>query len=709
MSVGVKGRRYPDIVRNPHCLAGVIRPAELLEVGFGERDGWGQVEKTVVIEAENSGVLQHYSVGGTEPYLDIHDAPVCEYVSNGAGFSLGQDYYKGYDSYGLWPDGPGDLTEITDLFGAATHWQACETGDEDTSYVEEEGADWKRDLFTCVEDVSYPGPGYPVRGVTVIARAKGGLWAFEEDLPFTETSVLYFSPIIGDEVYIIDRGTNFWKYNLVTRVYTQLASPAYTAENVYRTLAVSPDGTKLACITKGGAIYDDIIGARIEFYNIAGNTWSASSPAPYGVGQPLGQWGGLKSIVWADNDTIWAWCVVAGTSTGFGKCIKYVLSTDTWTVYASATPDQGSGGFQARCAAIKSDSSVVFGGHFNFGDRYCKYTIATDTYTFAFLTPGGGNENFVWTYDKDKLWYAKTDQNYRLGYLDVDAEAQTYPASFPANLDQEAGYWTFYSGISDDATNVISYCHSTNPKLQSYGVQSPQTAVATLLKTHGIVYEGDAVEVTDAYAYYQKEYRNNPYTGSLWTEAEVAALQIGVELKRSLQDHWTRCTNVYALVEYYFPYGEDWFDIWRAGLVFDPSSIPVGATIISAILSLYGQGDTSDTDFDVVLVSGADLADTLVAADYGDLLAVTTSMGSFNTSSLVLEGWNSITLSATALAALQAAINAANKIRFGLRSSRDIDGISPQLGGEDFYQEFAGFYGSDISGKKPKLAVVYQA
>ena len=153
---------------------------------------------------------------------------------------------------------------------------------------------------------------------------------------------------------------------------------------------------------------------------------------------------------------------------------------------------------------------------------------------------------------------------------------------------------------------------------------------------------------------------------------------------------------------------KEWY-IWRGGLVFDPStSIPSGITVVSAILSLYGENNYSDTDFDITLVSGADLADTFVNADYLELLNDTASLGSINTSAFLVEAWNNITLNAAGIAAVQTAINTGIKIRFGLRSSRDISATNPDLGGgAGYYDEYIEAYGFNTVGKYPKLTITY--
>lgn len=117
------------------------------------------------------------------------------------------------------------------------------------------------------------------------------------------------------------------------------------------------------------------------------------------------------------------------------------------------------------------------------------------------------------------------------------------------------------------------------------------------------------------------------------------------------------------------------FAIDRGGLVFDTSALPDGARIISAVLSLFGRSDLSYTDFDITLVSGEDLADAFVDADYGELLARVTPMGTLlNSSTYSADYNNEITLNALGIAA----ISKTGNTRFALRSSRDISATNPQ-------------------------------
>ncbi len=151
----------------------------------------------------------------------------------------------------------------------------------------------------------------------------------------------------------------------------------------------------------------------------------------------------------------------------------------------------------------------------------------------------------------------------------------------------------------------------------------------------------------------------------------------------------------------YAPGTPDVYSVLRGAIMFDTSSIPSGAIITAAVLSLYGYLDESDTDFDVVVVSGADLADIVVAEDYGDLLNDIASLGSFNTSTFQI-GWNSITLNAAGIAA----IVKGGMTRFGLRSSRDISSTTPKLNGA-LASEYVVVEGWSGDTNKPKLTITY--
>lgn len=136
------------------------------------------------------------------------------------------------------------------------------------------------------------------------------------------------------------------------------------------------------------------------------------------------------------------------------------------------------------------------------------------------------------------------------------------------------------------------------------------------------------------------------------------------------------------------------WQISRSGISFavSPASI-VAASIFLHLNNNYL--DTTDGHFDTILVSGADLADTLVAADYGELLDDVTSFGSINSANITLNDWNEIPLNAAGLVALNAAL-ASGKFRVGVRHSKDVNDTPPN---GTSYAYFYGYTGAD----KPKI------
>ena len=124
----------------------------------------------------------------------------------------------------------------------------------------------------------------------------------------------------------------------------------------------------------------------------------------------------------------------------------------------------------------------------------------------------------------------------------------------------------------------------------------------------------------------------------------------------------------------------DTYIIYRGGLVFDLSSIPSSKTIVSGKVRGWGWGDYSDTDVIIRLVNGDALADVFVDEDYQELLSAITIMGYINTGIFVVDDWNELPLIADGIAAVQAGL-ATGRVRFGIRSSRDMSNYPPD-GGE---------------------------
>ena len=112
-----------------------------------------------------------------------------------------------------------------------------------------------------------------------------------------------------------------------------------------------------------------------------------------------------------------------------------------------------------------------------------------------------------------------------------------------------------------------------------------------------------------------------------------------------------------------------YFEIYRSYLIWDTSSIPDGATITSAILTLSGISDSSTTDFDIVVTNGQPTYphSPISTSDF-DYTKYSGNGGNVNTASIT-----PITLNATGISW----INKTGSTKLALRSSGDIASTSP--------------------------------
>jgi len=139
----------------------------------------------------------------------------------------------------------------------------------------------------------------------------------------------------------------------------------------------------------------------------------------------------------------------------------------------------------------------------------------------------------------------------------------------------------------------------------------------------------------------------------------------------------------------------------RSGLYFDTSALPDDVAITSAVLKLYinsHSNSTTGTNFDLVVVDGSVLATPMVVADYGDLLAKTSSGGSISHDAMSNAAYNDIPLNTTGLAL----INKTGVTKLGLRLSVDIDNTTPVDVGADSV-----IVATAETANKPTLVIYY--
>ena len=299
-------------------------------------------------------------------------------------------------------------------------------------------------------------------------------WAPVADVPFAVTGVLYFSPIIGVEFYVIDFGFNFYKCHIGTGSWTQLANPPFIGTNLYRQLTFR--NGMLYCVDEGAGA--EPLGRRISWYNPTTDIWASSSQAG-----ALTQYQNIKSFCFADDDTIWAW-VKRNFQVHF-KCVRYVISTDTWTEFVNTTGVIGRG--QARSAIMSADGAQVFGSYMSDAGgpglspgRFGIYTIATDTYTYSpFIVPMGP-ASWCWCGDPLRLWYIRYNlpELYRYSYLENDGVTMVLDYWLP-NAARQAGVFGRF-GVSN-LRAIIDQASLANPMVYFDGAILPtvQTDPAT--------------------------------------------------------------------------------------------------------------------------------------------------------------------------------------------------------------------------------------
>jgi len=288
-------------------------------------------------------------------------------------------------------------------------------------------------------------------------------WTAVADVPFAPVAAIYFSQIVDGGFYMLDRGFNFYHYSIGTGTWTQLANSPFIGTNLIRSLTVR--NGRVYCVDEGGGAEPN--GRRISWFTIATGVWASSAQIPFNVSR----FRNIKSFVFADDDTIWVW--VKRDSFNRNKCVRYVISTDTWTEFVNETGVLTRA--QARGAAINAAGTIVYGSNMGaFTMSYGSYTIAADAYVQSGAGPGP-NWNYVWAHDPLRLWYvsiigAVADRRY--SYFDI------------ATLAFVSNYWeagppsrTTLSFMGSNLEAIVSQVHglTDNPVVWWNGAILPTT------------------------------------------------------------------------------------------------------------------------------------------------------------------------------------------------------------------------------------------
>lgn len=148
----------------------------------------------------------------------------------------------------------------------------------------------------------------------------------------------------------------------------------------------------------------------------------------------------------------------------------------------------------------------------------------------------------------------------------------------------------------------------------------------------------------------------------------------------SYADAWTATSGTVYSTAATMKIGQEYYaKIYRGFVYFDASSLPDGATITAATLSLYVSGDYSTTDFDVTVQNGQPTYphNPLIEGDYYKSY-YSDDGGSRSTSTISGGGYWNITLGSTG----RGWISKTNETKLCLRSSTDIAGT--ENGGDEY-------------------------
>lgn len=215
-------------------------------------------------------------------------------------------------------------------------------------------------------------------------------WASTASPPNAVIGRLGFSAFMGDVCYALDNGNaagagvHFYSYDRSNNSWTTLTAPGGGYVYFSSWAAVVRIGsTKVAILAnKTDAVYKGTGFRRLAIYDIAGDSWTYSSVQPWNVGPYTG--GSIETIAVQDADTLWCFIqsdhyTSGGTDNSHMKCLRYVISTDTWTSFAATIdgPVLAAGG-SPRPSGY-DDAGYVYGG-IQGSRNLISYNITGDSY-----------------------------------------------------------------------------------------------------------------------------------------------------------------------------------------------------------------------------------------------------------------------------------------------------------------------------------------
>lgn len=228
--------------------------------------------------------------------------------------------------------------------------------------------------------------------------------------------------------------------------------------------------------------------------------------------------------------------------------------------------------------------------------------------------------------------------------------------------------------------------------------ENTQIVIGKIGNTTSTFYPNADVESTSVDG--SSSYNDGTNPGTVWATMRDAATGTGVNDATSPDTIFTRTTFV------------EWRNIGRAFLLFDTSTIG-SDTIDSATISVnpdevFNVNTTASWTKTVVLVASTPASNTAITtADYDQFGTTQLSDSSYDTSTLGVGSYASLTLNATG----RAAVNGSGISKFGLRTGNDNANSEPtDSDGTDRYEGMS-IKSAETAGTTadPKLVVVHSA
>jgi len=166
----------------------------------------------------------------------------------------------------------------------------------------------------------------------------------------------------------------------------------------------------------------------------------------------------------------------------------------------------------------------------------------------------------VWNCSKESLRPNAAGDEENIPVVHGDGSGSHYTVVDDAQPDEATSYvYAYTDNYVRDLYNISNHSAAGGvidfvrvyARCSSGDATPSQDSLKIAIKTHGTVYESDAITLTQSdWLTYHSDWQENPYTSQPWTLGEIDSLQIGIALRKADVAGGTACTQVYCEVHY---------------------------------------------------------------------------------------------------------------------------------------------------------------